>query len=244
MLTELRPAYRRVLVAIEGVYSMDGDFPDLPRFIEVKRRHHALLYVDEAHSLGTLGATGRGITEHFGVDPRDVDLMMGTLSKVLGSCGGFIAGERSVIEYLKYTAPGFVFANGITPSNTAAALCSLHVLEQEPWRVSQLRENSNLFLTLARERGLDTGTSDQTPVVPVILGNSQVALRLGLAMFSRGINVQPILHPAVEEKAARLRFFITATHTPEQIRETIDILVEELTKIDPRYLAPSMHAAG
>ncbi len=243
LLAELRPAYRRVLVAIEGVYSMDGDFPDLPRFIEVKRRHQALLYIDEAHSLGVLGPTGRGITEQFEVDPGDVDVLMGTLSKALGSCGGYIAGSHALVEYLKYTAPGFVFANGITPSNTAAAAAALRLLEQDPTRVARLRQRSELFLSLARERGLNTGLSHGTPVVPVILGNSMDALRLGHAMFDRGINVQPILHPAVEEKAARLRFFVTAAHSEAQIRETVDAVAEELEKIDPKYLAQGI-AAG
>jgi 8-amino-7-oxononanoate synthase len=236
LLTELRPTYRRVLVAIEGVYSMDGDFPDLPKFIEVKARHQALLYIDEAHSLGVMGRTGRGITEQFDVNPRDVDILMGTLSKALGSCGGFIAGSQPLVEYLKYTAPGFVFANGITPSNTGAALAGLELLEREPQRVARLHERSRLFLSLARERGLNTGTSYGTPVVPVIIGNSMVALRLGHAMYARGINVQPILHPAVEEKAARLRFFVTAAHTEAQIRQTVDAVAEELEKIDPQYL--------
>ena len=242
LLGELRPTYRRVLVAIEGVYSMDGDFPDLPRFIEVKRRHQALLYVDEAHSLGTMGRTGRGITEQFDADPRDVDILMGTLSKALGSCGGYIAGSQPLVEYLKYTAPGFVFANGITPSNTAAAVAALELLEGDPGRVTRLRERSELFLSLARERGLNTGMSHGTPVVPVILGNSMDALRLGHAMFARGVNVQPILHPAVEEKAARLRFFVTAAHSEAQIRETVDAVAEELEKIDPKYLTQGVAA--
>ncbi len=243
LLSELRPTYRRVLVAIEGVYSMDGDFPDLPKFIEVKRRHQALLYVDEAHSMGVLGPNGRGITEQFDVDPRDVDVLMGTLSKALGSCGGYIAGSQALVEYLKYTAPGFVFANGITPSNTAAALAALHLLERDPGRVARLRDRAELFLTLARERGLNTGVSHGTPVIPIILGNSLDALRLGHAMFARGVNVQPILHPAVEEKAARLRFFVTAAHSEAQIRETVDALAEELEKINPKYLVQGAAAS-
>ena len=112
LLAELRGEYRRVLVAIEGVYSMDGDIPDLPRFIEVKKRHKAFLMVDEAHSIGVLGPHGRGIGEHFDVDPADVDIWMGTLSKAFGSCGGYIAGCKALVEYLKYTAPGFVFSVG------------------------------------------------------------------------------------------------------------------------------------
>ncbi len=140
LLEELRPTYRRVAIAIEGVYSMDGDIADVPRFIEVKKRHKAFLYVDEAHSLGVLGAGGRGVSEHFGIHPKDVDIWMGTLSKSLGSCGGYIAGSPALVEYLKYTAPGFVFAAGMSPANTAAALASLRLLEAEPQRVARLHQ--------------------------------------------------------------------------------------------------------
>jgi 7-keto-8-aminopelargonate synthetase-like enzyme len=236
LLADLRGDYRRVLVAIEGVYSTDGDIPDLPRFIEVKKRHQAFLLVDEAHSAGVLGPHGRGTGEYFGVDPQDVDLWMGTLSKSFGSCGGYIAGCRAVVEYLKYTAPGFVFSVGISPANAAAALASIRLLQDEPERVARLHERARLFLTLARARGLNTGLSKDSPIVPVILGDSVHCLRLSRALFDRGINVQPILYPAVEERAARLRFFITANHTEEQIRHSIDVTAEEVERINPTYL--------
>lgn len=236
LLQEVRYEYGRVLVVIEGVYSMDGDFPDLPKFIEVKKRHHAFLMVDEAHSIGTIGATGRGIGELFGTNPHDVDLWMGTLSKSFGSCGGYITGCKEVIEYLKYTSPGFVYSVGLSPPNCAAALAALKTLSKEPWRVAKLQGNSRLFLDLAREHGLDTGMSHDTPVVPVIIGNSRHALQLSRALFVRGINVQPILYPAVEEERARLRFFITAEHTETQIRTSVAAVAEELAKIDPRYI--------
>jgi len=232
LLARFRHEYRRVLVVIEGVYSMDGDFPDLPRFVELKKRHRALLMIDEAHSMGVMGQHGRGIGEHFGVDPADVDIWMGTLSKSFGSCGGYIAGSKALVEYLKYTAPGFVFSAAIPPPAAAAALESLRVLQEEPQRVARLRENSRLFLERAKAHGLNTGMSDQTPVVPVITGNSVRALRLSHALAERGINVQPILHPAVEERAARLRFFITSQHTPEQIRYTADCTAEELRALE------------
>jgi 8-amino-7-oxononanoate synthase/acyl carrier protein len=235
VLTEIRREYRRVLVAIEGVYSMDGDFPDLPRFIEMKQKHKAILMVDEAHSIGTMGRTGRGIGEHFGVTARDVDLWMGTLSKTFGSCGGYIAGTHEVVEYLKYTAPGFVYSVGMPPSNAAAALAALRVLREQPGRVERVQANSRLFLALCKERGLNTGLGMNSPVVPVITGNSMHALLLSRALFVRGINVQPILYPAVEEEKARLRFFITAAHTEDQLRRTADVVAEELRKIDPRY---------
>ena len=237
ILEEIRDEYRRVLVVIEGVYSMDGDYPDLTKFVEVKQRHKTFLMVDEAHSMGTMGAHGRGISEHFGVDPHSVDIWMGTLSKSFGTCGGYIAGCSELVEYLKYTAPGFVYSVGLSPPNCAAALASLRVLQNEPQRVARVQANSELFLRLARAKGLNTGFSNNTPVVPVIIGNSLNALRLSRALFEDGINVQPILYPAVEEKAARLRFFITSTHTDDQIRQTVDATARRLHEIDPDALA-------
>jgi 7-keto-8-aminopelargonate synthetase-like enzyme len=239
ILGENRSEFRRVLVAIEGVYSMDGDYPELPRFIDVKTRHKAWLLVDEAHSIGTMGGTGHGIAEHFQIAPDRVDIWMGTLSKSFGSCGGYIAGSRELVEYLKYTAPGFVYSVGLSPPNAAAALAALRLLMREPERVARLQSNARQFLELARRHGLNTGFSNKTPVVPVITGNSLHALHLSRRLFERGINVQPILYPAVEEKAARLRFFITAAHTEEQIRMTVEAVAEELGKIDPSYAAVS-----
>ncbi len=235
ILSEIRHEYRRVLIVVEGVYSMDGDYPDLPQFVEIKKRHKAYMMVDEAHSIGTMGLHGRGMSEHFGIKPSDVDLWMGTLSKSFGSCGGYIAAQREIVEYLKYTAPGFVYSVGLSPANTAAAIASLELLQEEPERVARLSENSRLFLRLAKDAGLNTGMSNNTPVVPIITGNSEHALRLSHQLRGRGINVQPILYPAVEERAARLRFFITSTHTAEQIRRTVRATAEELDRIDPSY---------
>jgi 8-amino-7-oxononanoate synthase len=236
ILNEIRLEYRKVLVVIEGVYSMDGDYPDLPKFIEVKKKYKTFLMVDEAHSIGTMGTHGRGISEHFGANPRDVDVWMGTLSKSFGSCGGYIAGCRELVEYLKYTAPGFVYSVGLSPPNAAAALAALRLLKQQPERVARVQANSRYFLQLAKEHGLNTGLGNDTPVVPVIIGNSLHALKLSRQLFERGINVQPILYPAVEEEAARLRFFITAVHTDQQIRDSVEAVAEELRKIDPSYL--------
>ena len=239
-LTELRTRYRRVLVIVEGVYSMDGDFPNLPKFIEVCKKHKCWLMVDEAHSIGTMGAHGRGIGEHFGINPSDVDIWMGTLSKSFGSCGGYIAGKKELVEYLKYTAPGFVFSVGLSPTNTAAAIASLQVLKREPMRVTRLKDASRLFLTEAKKRGLNTGSSGETAVIPVITGNSLHALQLSRRMIESGVNVQPILYPAVEESATRLRFFINSTHTNQQILFAVDKCAEHLRAIAPEYFrAPS-----
>ena len=231
LLEGIRHSYRRVLIAIEGVYSMDGDYPDLARFVDIKQKHHAMLYVDEAHSLGTMGKTGRGLGEHAEIASSSVDLWMGTLSKSLASCGGYIAGSAELIEYLKYTAPGFVYSVGISPPNAATALAALTVLRREPQRVARLHELSSLFHRLARERGLNTGVAAGTPVIPIIVGNSVRCLLLSRALFQRGINVQPIIHPAVPEHATRLRVFITINHTESLVRGAVDAIAEELAKL-------------
>jgi 8-amino-7-oxononanoate synthase/acyl carrier protein len=231
LLKQVRHEYRRVLIAVEGAYSMDGDFCDLPQFIRVKREHRAWLMVDEAHSIGVMGKTGRGIGEYFDVEPSSVDIWMSTLSKTFGSCGGYIGGCKELIEYLRYTAPGFVFSVGIPPPAAAAALASLQVLEEHPERVARLQARSAQFLEAARDRGLNTGLAGGTGVVPVITGNSLLALRLSRRLFERGINVQPILYPAVEEAAARLRFFITSCHSPEQIQHTVDETADALESL-------------
>jgi 8-amino-7-oxononanoate synthase len=239
LLGETRPRGGRALLVIEGHYSMDGDVPDLPAFIAAARRQRAWLMVDEAHALGVLGPRGFGTADKFGVDPSDVDIWMGTLSKSLVSCGGYIAGSKELIDYLKLVAPGFVFSVGMAPPAAAAALAAVELLQREPERVGRLNERAALFLRLAREGGLDVGGSIGASIVPVITGSSIRAGRLAQAMFERGINVQPILYPAVPERAARLRFFVTAAHTEEQIRETVATLLEESRQVasEPSDLA-------
>ncbi len=231
ILNDQRHRYRRVLIIIEGVYSMDGDIPDLVEFIKIKKHHKVFLMVDEAHSIGVLGNHGRGIGEYFNVNHSDVDIWMGTLSKAFASCGGYIAGCKELVEYLKYTAPGFVYSVGISPSNAAAALAALRLLRKEPSRVRRLHERSKLFLDLCLEKGLDTGMSKNTPVVPVIIGNSAQCIELSEALFRKGVNVRPIIYPAVQEESSRLRFFITSEHTEEQIYFTVNALADELVKV-------------
>ena len=228
ILTEIRSQFERVLIVIEGHYSMDGDIPDLPAFIDIKRRHQAFLMVDEAHSLGVLGATGLGLHEHYGVPGTDVDIWMGTLSKTLSACGGYIAGQRALVEHLKYAAPGFVYSVGLAPALAAAALQSLQILHQEPERVRRLREVTQYFLQSAGRAGLDVGLSQGFSIVPVITGSSLKATKLSNKLFEHGINVQPIIHPAVEEKAARLRFFLSTLHDFEQIDGVISSIVKNI----------------
>ncbi|HEV2186201.1 MAG TPA: aminotransferase class I/II-fold pyridoxal phosphate-dependent enzyme [Stellaceae bacterium] len=231
LLRRYRRDYERVVVVLEGIYSMDGDFPDLPRFVEIRERHKVILMVDEAHSFGVMGKGGHGLREHFGLKGSDVDIWMGTLSKSLASCGGYIAGSRALILNLKFNAPGFVFSVGLPPANTAAALAALQVMAAEPVRVAELHERGALFLKLANERGLPTGQSMGISIVPLIVGDTRRCVALTNALFARGIDVQPILYPGVKERAVRLRFFINRTHSEEQIRRAIDIIDEEWLRI-------------
>lgn len=231
ILADQRRRYERVLIVIEGLYSMDGDYPDLPRFVDVKRKHRALLMVDEAHSFGVMGKTGLGIREHFGWPSRSVDIWMGTLSKSLASCGGFIAGETALVEHLKFLASGFLYSVGMAPPVAASALAALQCMRAEPERVTTLQQRGVFFRDSARAAGVDVGNCAGFSIVPVITGSSAKAVRLSHALFERGIHVQPILYPAVPEKAARLRFFLNSGHTEEQIRETVRALKEESARV-------------
>ncbi|MDP2276445.1 MAG: aminotransferase class I/II-fold pyridoxal phosphate-dependent enzyme [Archangium sp.] len=231
MLTNLRPHYRRVLICIEGTYSMDGDIPDLPKFIEIKKKHKALLLVDEAHSAGVVGENGRGVGEYYDVVRADVDMWMGTLSKSFASCGGYIAGSKALVEYLKYTTPGFVYSVGIAPPNAAAALAATQQMIKHPERSKKARDNAAYFVKLLKERGVNTGMTKDTAVVPAIVGNSVLALQLSDSLKKRGINVQPILYPAVEEDQARLRFFLSSLHQEAQLLLTANVLKEELERL-------------
>lgn len=231
ILRDRRSRYQRVLIVVEGVYSTDGDIANLPKVIELKNEYKTFLMVDEAHSMGTIGKTGRGISEYCDINPQDIDLWMGTLSKSFASCGGYIAGSSALIEYLKYTAPGFVFSVGMSPSNTAAAIAAIQVLKKEPERANTLQARAKLFLDLAKEKGLNTGMSRDSPVIPIIVGDSLKSIQLSQNLFERGINVPFMIYPSVPQNGARLRFFITCNHTVEQICLTINILDEELKKL-------------
>ncbi|MEO1210493.1 MAG: aminotransferase class I/II-fold pyridoxal phosphate-dependent enzyme [Cyanobacteria bacterium J06638_20] len=232
LLREYRSQFEKVLITVEGVYSTDGDIPPLPEIVALKQQYKALLLVDEAHSIGVLGATGRGVSEHFGIPAQAVDLWMGTLSKSFASCGGYIAGCKEIVEYLKYTAPGFVFSVGMSPANTGAALASLRLLQAEPQRVAQLRARSQFFLQLAKQQGLNIGMSEGTPVIPIIVGEPHRAVVLAHRLLERGINARPMIYPSVPFNASRLRFFITSLHSESQISQTIATIAEELQQME------------
>jgi 8-amino-7-oxononanoate synthase len=230
LLARERRSFQRVLIVLEGLYSMDGDMPELPRFVEIKHRHRAFLMVDEAHSFGVVGRRGLGVREHFGLAGSAVDIWMGTLSKALAGCGGYIAGERALVDIMRHLSPSFVFSVGMPPPVAAASLAALECMLAESWRVAALQSRGREFLRLAVDAGIDTGTSQGYAIVPAITGSSVRAGRLSQAMYERGINVQPILHPAVPENSARLRFFLSSQHTDEQIAGAVRTLAAELNR--------------
>lgn len=234
VLKTLASEFRRVLVIVEGVYSMDGDIADLPRLLELRNRYGFWLMVDEAHALGVLGKTGRGTFEHFDIDPQDVDIWMGTLSKTTSSCGGYIAGSQALADILKAEAGGFVYSVGLAPVLAAAAKAGLDILRSEPDRIEKLHRNGALFLEEARKAGLDTGLSVGFSVVPVLVGDSLRAVQLSNELLEDGVNALPIIHPAVPEGQARLRFFITCNHTEEQIRHAVEATSRRLKSLEER----------
>lgn len=230
MLKTKRAEHKRAVIVTEGLFSMDGNIPDLPRIIELKKKYDCMLMVDEAHSLGVLGATGRGAREHYNINPADVDMWMSTLSKAMCGCGGFIAGSHDLVEFLKYGSPGFVFSVGMPPVIATACRKALDIMLREPERVHKLQRISRFFLEYARSKGLDTGAAQGYAIVPVLVGDSMVAGFLSNALFNRGIYVMPVTFPAVKEGTARLRFFLSAAHNEEHIRKALDAVVEEIPK--------------
>jgi 8-amino-7-oxononanoate synthase len=239
ILTSARGRFERALIVVEGLYSMDGDYPDLPRLIEIKTRHNAWLMVDEAHALGVLGKRGFGSAEHFGIDPRQVDIWMGTLSKTLAGCGGYIAGCHELVEYLRLTVGVFVYSVGMPPVIAASALKALEILHREPQRVAKLQQNGTTFRSLALARGLDTGSGAGTAICPIIVADSLPAVMLSQQLLERGINVQPVMHPAVPAKASRLRFFLTAMHTAAEMAAAVDATAQELDNVRKKVHALS-----
>jgi len=232
LLAAQRGQFRNCLIVTEGLFSMDGDGPDLARLVEIKRRHGAWLMIDEAHSLGVLGKTGRGLFEHAGVDPELVDIWMGTLSKTLVSCGGYVAGPKPLIEFLKYRAPGMVYSVGIPPTACVASMTALDLMLTEPERVAALQANGRRFLSRMTSRGLDSGNSWGAAIAPALVGDSLLTVLLSEALIGRGFAAVPVIPPAVPEKHARLRFFLSAGHSEAEIDGAVDALAEERALLD------------
>jgi 8-amino-7-oxononanoate synthase len=232
LLASNRSKFERTLIVVEGLYGMDGDIPDLKRLIDIKTRYSAWLMVDEAHALGVIGRQGYGSFEHCDVDPKGVDIWMGTLSKTLAGCGGFIAGSATLVDYVKSLVGVFVYSVGMPPVIVATAKRALDILHHEPDRVTQLQRNAANFHAIAKAKGLKIPSSEiATAVSPVLIGDSIPAVVLSHRLLERGVNVLPVLYPAVPANAARLRFFLTAMHSETDIETALDLTAKELAKI-------------
>lgn len=227
-----RSRYNRVLIATEGLFSMDGDGPDLEKLVELKNRYGCWLLVDDAHGLGVLGESGCGIFEHAGVDPCEVDIWLGTLSKSLVSCGGYVAGSKALVDLLKCVAPGFVYSVGMPVPAAVAATTALRIMISEPDRVKRIQANGARLRDQAQACGLDTGASWGYAVTPIIIGDTLRTVMLAQRLMQRGFNAFPVLPPGVPEATARLRFFVSSEHSFDQIDAAIAATREEADRLE------------
>ena len=222
LLAEHRPRAKRALIVIEGLYSMDGDMPDLRRVVDLKHKYDAWLMVDEAHSIGVLGAGGRGISEHFGINPNEIDFIIGTLSKTFAASGGFIAGRKTVIEWLRFTLPASMFSVGLSPVIAAAVREGLSILRSEPWRTARVQDNSRFFVEEARARDLNVGPAIGAGVVSIQFPSYEVCMHAAERLLQAGYYAPPIPIMAVPKNKPRIRFFISARHTQGDIVGALD----------------------
>ena len=209
------PGGQRTLLITDGVFSMDGDLGALPALCEVAKEFGAIMMVDDAHASGVFGANGRGTIDHFALHGR-VDVQVGTLSKAIGALGGYVAGSRSLIEFLYHRARPFLFSTSHPPAVAAACLAALDVLESEPALIDALWENTRFFKSGLQALGFDTGMSE-SPITPVIVGDGALAMRLSDGLFEAGVFAQGIAYPTVPHGKARVRTIVTATHSRKDL---------------------------
>ena len=221
-----RSKFEKVLLVVEGAYSMDGDIAPIPDLVRLKKEYGLFLMVDEAHSACVIGKNGGGVDEYFKLEPTDIDIKMGTLSKGLGACGGYLAGSAALINYLRYNVPGFVFSVGISPPVAAAALAAVRLLRSDPSPVAALQKNISYFVSAARKAGFNICLAGETAIIPILVGGEEDAFRLSDMLLKRGVCVPPAVYPAVPAGKARLRFCVTSNHKPEQIDFAIAQLKE------------------
>ncbi len=214
------PATQRKLLITDGVFSMDGDLGPLPALCDLAEEFGAIMMVDDAHASGVFGRNGRGTVDHFGMHGR-VDVQVGTLSKAIGTLGGYIAGRRHLIEFLRQRARPFMFSTSHPPAVAAASIAAIDVLLEEPQLIERLWENTRFFKAGLREMGFDTGISE-SPITPVIVGETSTASRMSAGLFEQGVFALGIGFPIVPRGKARLRTIVTATHTREDLQYALD----------------------
>jgi 8-amino-7-oxononanoate synthase len=208
------------LVVVDGVVSMEGDIAPLPQIVEIARQFGAAVMVDDAHGLGVLGRNGRGTAEHFDLED-DVHLVMGTFSKSLASIGGFIAGERAVIDHIRHAARSLIFSAALAPASVAAASAAVDIVEREPERREQLWRNTRFLMDGLSSLGFHTGDS-RTPVIPIIVGDDYRAFRMTRRLEEEGVFVNPVVSPATPRGRALLRTSCMATHTEDHLSRALE----------------------
>ncbi len=212
------------LVVVDGVFSMEGDIAPLPEIVKIARDFQAAIMVDDAHSLGVLGRRGRGTAEHFDLE-HEVHLIMGTFSKSLASIGGFIAGEREVVDHIRHTARSLIFSAALAPAAAAAAGAALEILESEPERRDQLWRNTRFLMDGFSSLGFSTGDS-RTPVIPIIVGDDERAFAMTRRLHEEGVFVNPVVSPATPPGRALLRTSCMATHTEAHLSRALEACAE------------------
>jgi 8-amino-7-oxononanoate synthase len=210
------------LVIADSVFSMDGDIIDLPKVVSLCRRYGAWLMIDEAHSIGVLGKTGRGIEEHFNM-PGSIDIKMGTLSKTIPSVGGYVASREDIIDYLRHASRAYIFSAALPPAQAAAANEAFKVILDEPWRIEKVNTNGQQFISGLQKRGFDTLLTE-TAIVPVLCGTDELAFAMTRCAQEKDLFVLPVVSPAVPPGLSRLRATVTAAHEPDEIEYAMDVL--------------------
>ena len=210
------------LIVVDGVFSMEGDLANLPKIVELKHKYNCSIMVDEAHGLGVFGKEGRGVCDHFGLTD-EVDLIMGTFSKSMASIGGFIAGDKDTINYLRHTVRTYIFSASNTPAATAAALEALHIIKKEPERIEKLWKVTNYALKRFREEGFEIGETE-SPIIPLYVHDVDKTFQVTKLAFDNGVFINPVIPPACAPQDTLVRFALMATHTEEQVERGVQIL--------------------
>jgi glycine C-acetyltransferase len=222
ILKEIQDRKCRKLLITDGVFSMDGDITPLPQLVELAEKYGCIMMIDDAHSSGVLGRSGRGTVDHFDLHGR-VDIQVGTLSKAIGALGGYVCSHRETIEYLYQRARPFLFSTSHPPSVAAACIAAFEVLEEEPDLIKELWSNTEFFKEGLKKLGFNTGMSE-TPITPVIVGDAALAHQFSRELFQAGVFAQGIGYPTVPQGKARIRTIVTATHTQDELSQALEIM--------------------